>query len=59
MSQRVHYFGLNSGQYYKAHTIVVYVSRVVNIDTVSNLELFWSRQVNKFEPRHIVYIMQQ
>ena len=28
-----------------------------NIDTVSNL-VFWSRQVNKLEPWHIVYIMQ-
>ena len=28
------------------------------IDTVSNL-VFWSRFVNKLEPWHIVYIMQQ
>ena len=29
-----------------------------SIDTVSNL-VFWSRLVNKLEPLHIVYIMQQ
>ena len=31
---------------------------VLPIDTVSNL-VFWSCQVNKLEPWHIVYIMQQ
>ena len=31
---------------------------MAGIDTVSNL-VFWSRLVNKLEPWHIVYIMQQ
>ena len=30
----------------------------IDIDTVSNL-VFWSCFVNKLEPWHIVYIMQQ
>ena len=30
----------------------------VPIDTVSNI-VFWSRFVNKLEPWHIVYVMQQ